>query len=1095
MYVSNDNLSAAGLTFSAVGGIGIAILVFTLLYFLSMTAYFAVRKKYAYSKFGVEIAFMAIVLLLSFSARFLLFLQLGAEEGIYDNNTIGEIIGTALRAAYSSIGQLTFEGLEDYAQSEVPLAYWMYYWGTAVYCGVMFLSIVTTKISYEIYSRGGVSRIANARKTGDLFIFRNATKDALTLAESIEKSYAEYDAEYAENKRNYAKEYVKLKGTSGAEFESYAEMGRKQKEADTLKVELNELTKTYIDAWFASLSPKLDTCSSETRDFIVGVLLPSVLWTAIAAKFKTALSEKIFSRRSFLDFYSESGNYGVYFTEIRTACVGETGDASELFSAALKLVDKTKDGIHSSEELVFALREFAFVDGDVPALESKSCGKIHFPSGVLYSGAKSKKSVDAGLLFGQIVEKIGCYVRIIEKLITSVSSNEYAAKRKLKKPRKCRILFLGDSLEPFDGNDPLHREIMAHDYYYVSYVRNSKSPVSVFKKFGFKTSNDFIGRICEFGKTCKIHVFSFALNENEQGDEAFNGSDVFSEIELLFTECVSKNNVLPDLPIVNYYILSDNQVNYETYDKRLSGMLKEIIRKYRVRMTVEEAMSHFRLNIVNEAAVSAKCLVRRRAEVFVPESRNGSLVEESKPFDYGVFSDNNEFRVAVLGFGQTGQAAMKELFINSAYVRRVSQKQSTAYVFDENGKDRIAKKVLELSGGEPTQFVADVFDSDADNVAGLFAFRHPSFICAKGEEEISVRNFEETYGYCLSNLLKSYAPLCPDVRSFAGLREGVGFPMLFFHAVSCNGMDFLRELDRSTGEENYLVDRENAQYSVLPKRSPYKAFIIALGNDERNISVANALIDDIGHEISRKTDRGSILHQTIYVNIRDERNYGRLRLSEKMNLTVIPFGKRTDIYSYDYIIETSNTIRYNTSYDYLSKELQEGRFDRFAVKFRAEIMDENTIKSANIGYLDLEDESGKQSLMDSMRGVLLKVEDKFRTYGNMRKWYELSLFTRQSNISSYDFGAFFRQYLQEKGGWNNISSDDVLQLADIEHTRWDRFHIAQGWVYSKNKSVPSKEHNCLVPFDSLYKEKPGVLLYDLGNVIAANARKYGERNE
>lgn len=110
------------------------------------------------------------------------------------------------------------------------------------------------------------------------------------------------------------------------------------------------------------------------------------------------------------------------------------------------------------------------------------------------------------------------------------------------------------------------------------------------------------------------------------------------------------------------------------------------------------------------------------------------------------------------------------------------------------------------------------------------------------------------------------------------------------------------------------------------------------------------------------------------------------------------------------------------------------------------------------------------------------------TYENVRKWFKLSLFLRQSNLSSYDFGEFFRQYYKLKGSdWTKFNTADILRMTDIEHVRWDRFHIAQGWNYCPKKAKERKEHNCIVPFSTLYSENPSMLLYDLGNVVVANS--------
>lgn len=1087
------NFNQLALSFAAetVIGVVVAVAAFVFIYVASMALYFKLRKKHAYSKFGVEIGIMAFVLIISFVSRFLLFLNFGLEEGIYEGNGIAEIIGTALRAAYSSIGHLTFEGLDDYVPSNIPIGYWMFYWGTAVYCAAMFLSLVTTKVSYEIYSRLGVSKVARKGGDVDLFIFKNATEDTVTLAESIENHYAELKAEYERNKDKLHKEYS---SAAFSLYTPYSQLKKEQNRVDFIKVKLNKLTKTYIEAWCASVTQELEESlkrigheenSALILDCIHKFILPAMLWCATVKNNEKIASCDLISRRSFLDFDADVSSFTKMVGYIECALMWDTSEALSFFATAAANISAIGSGF-SDLKLGALVKRFKLErDSSVRLIDPE--GKvITFPAGVKTVTVENnkKRNVDFTELLNEILDLSSEYVDKTVNLIKCVSDTKYSAMLDLKKPRSCRILFLGNELDPFDVDNPLHREIMAHDYYYVSYVRNEKEPVSVFKRFKLDPSNDFLDRICDYKRTCGVHVFSFALSDDLTGDEALNGSDVFEEIRMLFTECVKKNAILPEIPIVTYYLLSDNDVNYQSYEKKIYDILKEIIDEYGVRMTVEEAMLHFQLNVVNEAAASSKCLVRKRFEKF-SKCKDYSVVEDAKPFSHGALQDNNEYRVAVLGFGQTGQAAMEELFINTSYVRNIGERVDGRKLHFTSGSNR----ALKLVGGEPTQFVADVFDSNADDVIGLFAFKHPLFVCAKEKEENKIRDLSSASGYSLTNITKSYdCSANPD--DIKRLREGVGFPMVFFHNASCTGLDFLQKLDRWTGRENSVMDdKDNGQYSALPRKSPYKAFIISLGDDEANISIANALIDDIKRESARRISLGeTCFRQTIYVNIRDERNYSRLNnvsTSEAL-LDVIPFGSRTDIYSYDYIIDSNELIKYNTSYNYLSEQMNEDFIKKYAVHYEATSIEDNvTFKGA---YLDTCCTGGGVSLVQALSNLSAKVGTKYMTYENVRKWFKLSLFLRQSNLSSYDFGEFFRQYYKLKGSdWANFNAADILKMTDIEHVRWDRFHIAQGWNYCPKKAKERKEHNCIVPFSTLYSQNPSMLLYDLGNVVVANS--------
>lgn len=1085
----NVNNLANSFVLDTIFGVVLAVIAFILVYGASMALYFKIRRKHAYSKFGVEVGIMALVLLISFASRFLLFFNIGMEDGIYEGNGILETMGTALRAAYSSIGQLTFEGLDDYVPSNIPIGYWMFYWGTAVYCAVMFLSLITTKVSYETYSRLGVSKVARSGNDVDLFIFKNATEDTVALAESIENHYSNELAEYEKNKDKLVEDYLGFKKSGGADNKSYSQLKKEQKKADDIRLKLNLLTERYVSAWYLWLKTKFNVPET-SQDFICGFLLPSLLWAALVKNNESLSSCELISRRTFIDFYADDVQLYSSINAIDDGDIGETSLLKKYFDKAFTVFKDTAN--LSDAKLSDLTGKFELENNSSYNLISVDTKElvISFPTEDITfndSNGRSKK-INLNELLKEILSLSARYASITENLISSISRDIYSSMINCQKPRSCRILFLGNELEPFDGDNPLHREIMAHDYYYVSYVRNEKSPVSVFKRFKLAPANDFLDKICEYKRTRSVHVFSFGLSEDLTGDEASNGADVFEEIKLLFTECVKKNAVLPDLPIVSYYLLSDNEVNYQTYENKLYDILREIIERYHVRMTAEEAMLHFQLNVINEAALSAKSLIKKRFATFTPDS-GYSAVDESIPFSLNDYKDNNEYRVAVLGFGQTGQAAMKELFVNTSYVGTASEKEDERLIVPvEDGYD-VQGTPLKLIGGEPTQFIADVFDSKIDELIGLFAFKNPLFICANETKENIVRDFNDTSDYCLSNILRMYSCKPTDITAARNLREGVGFPILFLHNASCMGMDFLQKLDRWTGIESNELEKDNSRCRGIC-RSPYKAFIIALGDDEANISIANALIDDIKRE-SVKFNR-IINHQTIYVNIRDERNYSRLNSGvtkgSKQLLTVIPFGSRTDIYSYDYVVDSSEIIKYNTSYNYLSNEMDRDFIKKYAISYNANVKDGDAETTCRISFLDTR-HGESDSLISALINLSDKVKTKYTTYGNVRNWLKLSLFLRQSNLSSYDFGEFFRQYIKMKKHvtdevkLSELSPSDILKLTDIEHTRWDRFHIAQGWTYSKKKNKTLKEHNCIVPFSSLYNNNPAMLLYDLGNII------------
>lgn len=1101
--------------------IALAVAIFAVLYLASMSLYFFIRKRHAYSKFGVEIAFMAVILLLSFSARFLLFLNLGlyGDENIYADNTVAEILGTALRAAYSSIGQLTFEGLEDYIGSgQVALGYWLFYWGTAVYCGVMFLSLVTTKISYEIYSKGGVYKGARSKSKDDLFIFKNVTADTVALAECIEKRYDEYQTKYADG----MKERIAAGKKDGGENDTdkyipYGKMKREQRRADALRVKINKLTANYVKDNFSFSGIVKD--NEEIKNFIYEWLIPSMVWAAVCAEAKDAkyiVKDGLLNLNNIMSFsadaYSENAITALSAKSLSLSDA-ERKFLSDFFTYFNDNIAKGYYGGYLTDKFLDHKVSYDAERGELTfAIEDEAKSTREKPEYIYYKVALPGCMQSTGKKTGlnEIMNSVREYFGIVDRLVESVSCDKYSEEMSRKRPRGAKILFLGDSLGPFDGDNPLHREIMAHDYYYVSFLQDQKHPVSIFKKFKINLKNDFLDRICDYRRTRKVSVFAFGLNDDSTGDEAYNSSDVFNEIRMLFTECVKKNRVNPQVPIVCYYVLSDNEINYQAYENKLKEVLKEVIDEFGVRMSVEEAMLHFQLSVVNEADLSAKCLIRKRIEAFSKPGIKTTLVDEAKPFA----STPDEYRVAVLGFGQTGQTALKELFINTAFVPRISlvtpdknkKYDVEGYDFSRIKLDGSDSRFRIMAGGDPTQFVADVFDSDADNLMGLFSYKNPLIICAKSNETDILSALSSTKNRSVNNIEKIYnfKGVKYDIEK---LRRGTAFPVVIFHETSCLSTEFLEDLDSASGIE-YLspdtgsetVKSESSGYRA-GKKNYYKAFIISLGNDESNITMANALIDDIRHEYTRnKKPKADCLPQTIYVNLRDERNNARLIYSscDSEYLTVIPFGSSADMYSYENVIDSNEVIQYHTSYNCLTQETYNNTFKAYIGDVKPvgafysydEEKKQSKININDIGkvyyFNPCKEDNSDGLLYQNLKSLYEKVQRKYRTYLSMRNWFGCNLFNKQSNTASRNFAEFFRQYYIRKH--NRLSDNDFLLLSAVEHTRWNRFHISNGWVFAKDTNKQKKEHKSIIPFDMLYYTNAKTIMYDAGNVIVGIER-------
>ena len=121
-----------------------------------------------------------------------------------DSTSFGvvEYMGYALSAIYSMIGGLSFEGLPfgvgDIGQG---LNVCLYY-GSSIVAGLIVLSVITAKASYEIFSLVTI-RFLRRRRT--VYVFNGLTKDSLLLAQNIAEHHQDHLNKYKNEKSKNTK--------------------------------------------------------------------------------------------------------------------------------------------------------------------------------------------------------------------------------------------------------------------------------------------------------------------------------------------------------------------------------------------------------------------------------------------------------------------------------------------------------------------------------------------------------------------------------------------------------------------------------------------------------------------------------------------------------------------------------------------------------------------------------------------------------------------------------------------------------------------------------------------------------------------------
>lgn len=621
--------------------------------------------------------------------------------------------------------------------------------------------------------------------------------------------------------------------------------------------------------------------------------------------------------------------------------------------------------------------------------------------------------------------------------------------------RRCVIVFSGNGIGVFDRKNQLHREIMARGYYYwdfdkVAFGREK----SLLARLHLRRNNIAASKEDEKtkGKYRDVGYSFFALGLSPEltGSESTNADLIYDEISLMTDEAIGGKPLVQ----ASFYFMVDSEINYEAYKRRMSEIANRFAEKY-----VRPAWLEKRLN-AEAAAQTANVEESRRAEK-TREAKDElcsgllrrfavlyafseaklavrSMVGKRTAMLCGTDSvgieenacTDGEYNVMSLGFGKTGQLALCALFTDTAYV-------------DGNGQQ--------------PQFCADVYDLDADAKAGLFSAEHPMFMCAVsdgGTERMTREEFLSKTRLQRQKTARRFAPALEafnranDKRfDFGWVEERMKFPQIQFHPVSCFDSGFFDSLD------------EDGKRGM--RKSDYDAYIVALGKDELNIAMVNALLDDFKHEKAAGLFGDGARRVTVFVNIRDDRNLCRVSWDEDDvkafggTVKVIMFGDVDDMYSYRNIVDAEEDKQYNYAYSLLGGYVAAGK--EISELFKSEItsaflpQNADADMSANVSRvvneLDARMSRGRTE-MDEL-------------------WTSCSMMDRESNYGARRFGDFFAVTLDRA---EKKDGKLLVRLSETEHVRWCRLHMSYGWTFDVAKEKRIKEHSFLCPSEMLTTE-------------------------
>lgn len=605
----------------------------------------------------------------------------------------------------------------------------------------------------------------------------------------------------------------------------------------------------------------------------------------------------------------------------------------------------------------------------------------------------------------------------------------------VRKKRDYLIVFTSDRLDPFDRKNEMHREIMCNGYYYYSYKNNRpREGSSILKILGLKSSFD---EDAVYKK--EVHIFALKNDKELRAAEEDNSDLLFKDIEATLNDftinCVEeptekgeddeqktrkkedKKNSYVGLPcVLKYYVLSNRSVNYQFFIRMLNKCVPE-----------ESSRRFFQINILNEAVLSARDMIERLKSYYIKQRNVEEWENYLKAFS---LNEKNAYRTCILGFGDKGEQAMKQLYMHEC-VNMLDFSKGTGKICGQEEND----------GQNYKKFIADVYDTRMDELSGKFSYAHPLYAClnesGKEDENIIYKNAKESY-------VSSY----PEDKKEDAEKyfDKMHLPIVVFRNKSCFGLGFMKNID-----ENFAGAR------VVEARN-YRSFVVTLGDDNKNISMANLLLDDFKHELSESPKKSGV-PKILFVSIRNEKNISRINWSSndekeyKNNLIVIPFGCRTNVWSCK-MISDDKAAKYNWAYNQACK------------------MVSKIEKGEPIDYEQLYEQLGPVKNIDPPKYLSL--------------WYgKVDCFKQESNrmVSDFVFNNYFAiQKNKEAGDWSLENDTDLSQL---EHIRWNRFHINNGWTFfpygqdEKARKEEIKEHRYLCPFAEL---GDGTKAYDKVNI-------------
>lgn len=648
-----------------------------------------------------------------------------------------------------------------------------------------------------------------------------------------------------------------------------------------------------------------------------------------------------------------------------------------------------------------------------------------------------------------------------------------------KKKKKAMIVFGGPGLKTFDRKDELCRRVVADGFCYWSY--SSAKGKSIAKALHLKNNNK---NFTDVNDKRDFMIFAFASNDHIPEEEN-NLTAVLDDIKI--------RKKKKDKLFIEYFVLTKRKINYQAYQKALEEAKKATDEEKRQEITIKAKPK-------NEAKKSegenGKPVDEFATLTIFNEAYEGGQTSVQKILDKDMMEklSSDEMRpvsVWSLGFGGTGEAISKELFV-----------QTPGIAMEENAG------VVTKTTSRP--FAVNVFDARMTEAGELFRAEHPE-------------NYDFLDDPAWGDLLK---------KAIASANQAAGLPCPVYGFHQFRGED---------------AELYNMKGDILSENAP-DVITIATGDDYRNITYANVIGQWIvnanapivappenndkrdGKEVTPEPPTVTPHKYYLVVAIFNKNNnnllstYGvpldeeRREIEVGNYLKIIIVNNLDEVYSFkNYSERKISAIKKHTTYNSLTgnkfdlwssfKEISEEKdFDTirrsghaFEVKLE-KLVQENAKTSDASDFVD-----GSNELSEKADFVLKRINALFENAENdalkkesILEYEQSSLWEKASNQSVVSAEKYYRYYF-----WKTIVTilskcalygrfDLAKEMRSFkrlaiatEHDRWVRLHFAEGWVYRVEKNKEKKQHDCLQGYSLTASSNGGTLCYDLANVLWA----------